>query len=512
MNAADETSQTAGRSGGCDPAYGLDGLAVARQQWLEQMVARLSGLPYVAGVWLVGSLGRGDGDAFSDVDLVVAVDATVPAEVIADPVAGLGLPGRQLYVRPKPRNAPAGGGYVAVGMELAGLPLLVDVFVWPAASAAVLAGARVLFERRRMPRSELDFIALLDAHRTLDHQGSDPLAAGTVLMLVQLAAKYLARREASRLAGICGQLGIPADTCDVAMLRAVIADRIPTSPATQPAVDAVHRLLEHADLVRPDAPVDESHGVDRAHQRPVLRVGFFGTSIMEHLEAVSAALSRQADLPPPGSTVVVDGWQRRGWPYQLILSLQARYPQLRFEVDNRAAGGATSRDLAAVIGADPILASGGYDLVFVGCGINDVWRRYQQRTEEAVGLDEYARLMEAVIGRLARTCRHVIVVGETPFGPVGEPEVVDAMNTGLATYTTALERLAVRAGAGFVGLWGPFLQASALLGPAHGLWTDGVHVSELGNALIVQQVERALAEHAIIESLSCRIAVPKARR
>jgi predicted nucleotidyltransferase len=37
------------------------------------MIARLRGLPYVAGVWLVGSLGRSDGDAASDVDLVVAV-------------------------------------------------------------------------------------------------------------------------------------------------------------------------------------------------------------------------------------------------------------------------------------------------------------------------------------------------------------------------------------------------------------------------------------------------------
>jgi lysophospholipase L1-like esterase len=358
----------------------------------------------------------------------------------------------------------------------------------------------VLFERRPMPRSELEFIPLLDAHRTPDQQGSDPRAAGTALMLAQLAAKYLARGNASRLAGICAQLAIPADTRDVATLREVLAKRIPASPATQPAVDAVHRLLEHADLARHGVPADESHHVGRADQRPVLRVGFFGTSIMEHLEAVSAALSRQPDLPPPGSTVVVDGWQRRGWPYRLILSLQARYPQLRFEVGNRAAGGATSRDLDAAVRADPVLAGVGYDLVFVGCGINDVWRRYQQRPDEAVGLDEYARLMEAVIGRLARTCRHVIVVGETPFGPVAEPEVVDAMNTDLATYTTALQRLAVRAGAGFVGLWEPFLQASALLGPA-GLWTDGVHLSELGDTLIVQQVERALTGQAVLNDL-----------
>lgn len=485
---------------------GLDGLAGARQQWLEQTIAMLSGLPYVAGVWLVGSLGRGAGDVFSDVDLVVAVDDTVPAEVLADPAAGLGLPGRQLYVRPKPVNAPAAGGYIAVGVELEGLPLLVDVFVWPASTAAVPAGARVVFERQRLPRSDLDFMALLDAHRTEDTRGSDPRAPGTVLMLVQLAAKYLARGNAGRLAGICAQLGIPAGTCDAARLRDVLAQRVPLSAPTQPAVDAVHRLLDDADLAhrspRAAEPVDE---------RRLVRVGFFGTSIMEHLNAVADVLSQQACLPPIGSTVVVDRWEHRGWPHLLFLSLRARNPQLRFEIGNRASGGATSRDVAAAIEADPVLSAGGYDLVFVGCGINDVWRVHQQRPE-AVDLAEYRRLMDTAIERLRRTCWHVIVVGETPFGPVAAPDVVEAMNTDLAALTAAVRDLANARGAVFVNVWEPFLEAAALFGPHDRLWGDGVHLTELGDTLIVHHVEQALAGHAIVESLSGAIAAPDGRR
>jgi lysophospholipase L1-like esterase len=492
-------------------SHGLDGLAAARQQWLEQTIAVLAGLPYVAGVWLVGSLGRGEGDAFSDVDLVVAVDDTVPAEVVADPASGFGLPGRQLYVRPKPCNAPAAGGYVAVGVELAGLPLLVDVFVWPAATAAVPVGARVVVERGRLPRSDLDFIALLNAHRTDDIRGSDPHAPGTTLMLVQLAAKYLARSNTGRLAGICAQLGIQSQPCDVATLRETLAQRIPPSAQTQPAVDAVHRLLDHADLARqrPPTPARPDAGVVDA--RPVVRVGFFGTSIMQHLQAVSDGLSRQADLPQIGSTVVVDSWQQRGWPYLLVLSLRVRHPWLRFEVCNRAVGGATSRDVAAAVQADPVLVDGGYDLVFVGCGINDVWRAFQQRPE-AVGRDEYLRLMDMTVDRLRRTCGQVIVVGETPFGPVSEQPAVEAMNTELAAYTTAVQGLADAHGAVFVTMWEPFLEAAARLGPHDPLWSDGVHMSDLGDTLIVHQVERALAEHAIIERLSCRVAVPKAQR
>jgi predicted kinase len=198
---------------------------------------------------LVGSLGRGDGDAYSDVDLVVAVNPDAPATVFHDPVDGLGLPGTVLYHRPKPSNAPKGGAYLAIGIDLAGLPMLVDIFVWPAATAAVPAGARVLLERDRLPRSEMSFVPLLDAHRSDDQQGSDPEAPGTVLMLVQLAAKYLARGNRERLAGICSQLGIDTETCNVNALRDVLSRRLPThdDPYIRPAVDAALRLLGHVD-------------------------------------------------------------------------------------------------------------------------------------------------------------------------------------------------------------------------------------------------------------------------
>lgn len=83
----------------------LGAVVQARSGWLAATVTRLQHLPYVAGAWLVGSLGRLTADAYSDIDLVVAVDpATTPAAVFVDPVAGVELPGVVLFTRPKPCN------------------------------------------------------------------------------------------------------------------------------------------------------------------------------------------------------------------------------------------------------------------------------------------------------------------------------------------------------------------------------------------------------------------------
>jgi len=109
----------------------LEALTEARRHWINKASEAVQRHEFVDAVWLVGSLGSGTADAYSDVDLVVAVDETRPAEVFADPVACFGLPGRVLYTRPKPRNAPAGGGYLAVCVQLAGLPVLIDLYVWP---------------------------------------------------------------------------------------------------------------------------------------------------------------------------------------------------------------------------------------------------------------------------------------------------------------------------------------------------------------------------------------------
>src|SRR5262249_20719940 len=138
-----------------------------------------------------------------------------------------------------------------------------------------------------------------------------------------------------------------------------------------------------------------------------LSLGFFGTSIMEHLEAFNTQMTTQADLPEIGSTVTVEGWHQRGWVHRLVLSLRAARPHVRFDVRNSGEGGATSRDVASLVEADRATNGVDYDLVFLGCGINDVWRRFQNRMSEAVDIDEYTRHLNTMLEQLTGYSRQI---------------------------------------------------------------------------------------------------------
>ena len=231
-------------------AAALSAVTDARTRWLEATVEGLRREAFVAAVWLVGSLGRGDADPFSDIDLVAAVDPSTPAGVIADPAGGLRVPGRTLFTRAKPRNAPAGGAYQCVCVELAGLPVLLDVYLWPTASAAVPTGAAVLYHRSGLPppHTDLAFMALLDRHRSADRAGASPHDPATTLLLVQLAAKYHARGDHPRYAAITQRLH-PSAGPGVAWLRHVLHERVGLTawPGLRAAVAAAHRLLDLAE-------------------------------------------------------------------------------------------------------------------------------------------------------------------------------------------------------------------------------------------------------------------------
>ena len=238
--------------------------------------------------------------------------------------------------------------------------------------------------------------------------------------------------------------------------------------------------------------------------RRTLTVGFFGTSIMEHLEAFNTQMTTQANLPEVGSKVAVEGWHQRGWVHPLALSLRAARPYVNFDIRNHGEGGATSRDVASLVEADRATNGADYDLVFLGCGINDVWRRFQNRMTEAVDIGEYTRHLNTMLEQLTGYSRQVVVISETPFGPIEAPETVAEMNAALARYNTAAQRAAAAHGALFLDVWTPFTAVARQLpvgDETSGVWSDGVHLSELGDTVLLQQTECLLAEHQVIDKL-----------
>ncbi|MGQ5259912.1 SGNH/GDSL hydrolase family protein [Micromonospora sp. ZYX-F-536] len=124
------------------------------------------------------------------------------------------------------------------------------------------------------------------------------------------------------------------------------------------------------------------------------RVVFIGDSITD--------CGRRAAAAPYGEGYV-----------SLVRALvSARHPELELEWVNRGVSGDTVRHLAARWAEDALALRP--DWLSVMIGINDIWRRYGDRPDEAVPIDEYERTLRDLLRRAvdATGCR--LILGD-PF-------------------------------------------------------------------------------------------------
>jgi hypothetical protein len=144
-------------------------------------------------VWLVGSLGSGRGDEWSDVDLIV-----VGGECALD---------EALLTLEMPANGPVGGGYVGAMYDVGLLPLWVDWYLWPSGApipreARLLAGAGTT--------GSLDLSETLDlVGRGLPGPAPDPNVFA--LAMLPLAAKHLARGDLEKAGAMASMLNAPSE-------------------------------------------------------------------------------------------------------------------------------------------------------------------------------------------------------------------------------------------------------------------------------------------------------------
>lgn len=251
---------------------------------------------------------------------------------------------------------------------------------------------------------------------------------------------------------------------------------------------------------------------DTRRPRSQLSFAWFGTSLMEHYTAHNPRLSAQADLPAVGELIEVTEWRNRGYVAALLTGWQTRYPWLDITSLMAGEGGATSRDvLASIRSAIETRSGAGWDLAFLGVGINDVWRHHQGRYAEAVAGQEYETNCRAALSLLTAHARQVVVIGEPPIG--WDPSIdVAAANNDLIEYNRRARRAADDVGAPFIDLWHSFVYTATELGwspttptaPADGtlsVWSDGVHLSDIGDELLRQITVDQINTRQIIDNL-----------
>lgn len=171
-------------------------LAGIRDRWLSAATAALEDDQLVAAAALVGSLGTGRADDWSDVDLLIVVE-----DAHLDDYATPGrLPdgsGRLAFAIDARHNGPRGTRAVSAQYVVDGLPLWVDWHIHPVSLASWPSDSTVIFHRRDISRISATFSEYLShgQHESATPKSLDDQQAMR-LALVPIAGKQLARRSA----------------------------------------------------------------------------------------------------------------------------------------------------------------------------------------------------------------------------------------------------------------------------------------------------------------------------
>lgn len=140
---------------GHDPALveALSRREAEREVLLGRAAALLAADSRVTAAWVGGSVGRGDADALSDLDLHIVIDDDHIGAVTAHRRGYVTQVGEPLLLLEGPQNAPSGGAYLMALYDADAGVQQVD-WAWHARCQAALPPATMLLlERDELPRS-----------------------------------------------------------------------------------------------------------------------------------------------------------------------------------------------------------------------------------------------------------------------------------------------------------------------------------------------------------------------
>jgi hypothetical protein len=247
-------------------------LARLRARLLDHVLGLLEADPAVTGVALVGSLGRGEEDNWSDIDLFILASDQFIRQFMNEPAASPWA--RADLLSDGRHNSPAGATSLGTTHIRSGLPLWVDLHVHPADRTLWPADSHVVFERRPVKTGTLSFGQF---NASGPRQPATAKTADQVRQIhlgyVSIAGKYVARRSprACEMIRLLGQRDFN-DRDPAAQVRALrgIAESL-SSPSWTQLGDAVASYL---DLVEATVKLRDGlgkTGAATAHVRPTWR-------------------------------------------------------------------------------------------------------------------------------------------------------------------------------------------------------------------------------------------------
>jgi predicted nucleotidyltransferase len=231
----------------------LGAFVTARTEWLSATRLAFEDDDRIAAVLLEGSLGRGDGDEWSDLDIVVVVEDAARNKILDGRLEWVAQFGDALFVLDSPWNAPETGAQVNVLYDVeAPMPLYVDWSLWPRTIAAVPTDLRVLVDRPQAPLPAAG--VAIDVFRRWPRQQVSAAVRGRPharFAMLPIIGKCIGRGDGERACRMLIDRGAPG--CDptdrvvqLGALRALISE---LGADEAPAV--VRRLDEMCDFLAP---------------------------------------------------------------------------------------------------------------------------------------------------------------------------------------------------------------------------------------------------------------------
>jgi hypothetical protein len=218
--------------------------ASARAAFVDKAMRVLRADDRVQAAGLVGSLGRGNSDDWSDADLLFVVDDRYLDDFeLAD---ALPLADTAVLTFDARQNSPAGTVAISGQFLTEDLPLWVDWYVYPASLACWVSDGTIVFDRVGYPRVSDTFTEHLTSRELQPPTPKPPDSFAMMqLALVPIAGKRIARGSPDTVPMI-EFLGAaaPADatpTAHIDALRDLLATYVGRGPTI--SIEASHRYL-----------------------------------------------------------------------------------------------------------------------------------------------------------------------------------------------------------------------------------------------------------------------------
>ena len=191
-----------------------------------------------------------------------------------------------------------------------------------------------------------------------------------------------------------------------------------------------------------------------------------------------------------GDSITQAGVQKGGYIDVLQNMIDANGAADKFELNGAGIGGNKIYDLYLRIDKDVLEKKP--DVVVIWVGVNDVWHKSSFGT--GTDFDKFGGFYDAVVKKIQATGAKVIVV--TPAAIGEKNDYSNAQDGDLNAYSSWIRKYAKNNALGLVDLRTVFHEYSLANNPDNNtkgiLTTDGVHLNEKGNALVAEQMWKAL--------------------